>query len=133
MGRHPLSQPWYNYKPKPCRTCGTEFQPNNSCHVHCSEDCRQKSLRINYLRRNYDISLEEYDRRYAEQQALCAICKKEGVKLNKYAEHSLAVDHCHKDGHVRGLLCANCNRGLGLFGDDVERLKAAIDYLEKSS
>lgn len=43
----------------------------------------------------------------------------------------LAVDHCHKKGHVRGLLCNNCNNGLGRFQDNKEWLKNAIKYLEK--
>ena len=42
----------------------------------------------------------------------------------------LVVDHCHKNGQVRGLLCHNCNRALGLLGDDIGSIKNCIEYLE---
>ena len=55
----------------------------------------------------------------------CAICgarEDQGARLN--------VDHCHRDGHIRGVLCRDCNLGLGRFGDDQTRLAAAIRYLQ---
>lgn len=57
----------------------------------------------------------------AEQDGLCAIC------VQRPAEH---VDHTHATGAVRGLLCFNCNGGLGQFRDDSELLDLAIDYLD---
>lgn len=60
------------------------------------------------------------------QGGVCAICKGPETKPNaKY----LAVDHDHATGAVRGLLCNNCNRAIGLLGDDAERLIAGADYL----
>lgn len=44
----------------------------------------------------------------------------------------LVVDHCHDTGKIRGLLCHNCNRALGLLKDSVHTLESAIDYLEKT-
>lgn len=55
----------------------------------------------------------------------CEICKQKQIKPR------LAVDHCHLTGKVRGLLCGNCNRALGLFADSKVRLIDAIEYLEK--
>lgn len=72
----------------------------------------------------YGLSEKDFDRLVASQDGACAICRREppeGVNL--------AVDHSHADGRVRGLLCGPCNAGLGMFGDDPERLQAAIDYL----
>ena len=77
-------------------------------------------------KRKYGISLEEYDTLFSLQKGLCAICDGECP-----SKRSLAVDHDHVTGKVRGLLCANCNRGLGLFKDKIEALQKAVVYLEK--
>lgn len=62
-----------------------------------------------------------------EQGGLCAICKKLlGIK-------GLNVDHCHLTHKVRGLLCTNCNLGIGCFGESIELLRAAIEYLREHS
>lgn len=68
------------------------------------------------------------------QRGVCKICGNIDVKVNKTGEsriQRLAVDHCHKTGKVRGLLCASCNGGLGLFKDDINLLKKATRYLTK--
>ena len=84
-------------------------------------------VRNQTLKRKYGISLQEYDYLYKRQNGLCAICKE--VNLNGW---QLAIDHDHKTGKVRGLLCSSCNTGLGLFKDSIENLNSAVDYLERS-
>lgn len=64
----------------------------------------------------------------AEQDGVCAICK--GTAVNGYGKR-LSIDHCHDGKGVRGILCGNCNRGLGHFLHDPELLKSAIKYLGK--
>jgi len=59
----------------------------------------------------------------SEQNGVCAICS--GVSKNK----SLAVDHNHVTGIVRGLLCDRCNRGLGNFQDSPKYFRRALEYL----
>jgi hypothetical protein len=57
------------------------------------------------------------------QDGRCAICRR------RFDGGSFVVDHCHKRGHVRGLLCYPCNSGLGMFKDNPNRLVAAANYL----
>ena len=78
-----------------------------------------------HLKRFYDITIDEYDALCLEQNNCCAVCGTHQSKLKK----PLYVDHNHDTGKVRGLLCDLCNRGLGYFKDDVNRLIKAIDYI----
>ncbi len=96
--------------------------PRNSCKVYRStEDGR--------LQRTYGIGVKEYILLYTKQSGKCAIC---GTH-QRDVKRMLAVDHCHTTGIIRGLLCGNCNTGIGFFGDDIEELKKAIEYLSKSA
>lgn len=83
--------------------------------------CRQHQHRSNRLMHDYGITLLEYIEMADRQDWKCLICLKES---------ELHVDHCHTGGDVRGLLCGNCNRGLGLFADNPEALVRATDYLK---
>lgn len=78
------------------------------------------------LKTLYGIDLEEYDRMYAEQKGNCLIC---GEHYSPGGKGGLVIDHCHTNGHVRGLLCMSCNTGIGHLKDDIQRLAKAIDYL----
>ncbi len=91
----------------------------------------KKNYRRQHLKRNYGITLEEYDRMYFEQGGVCLTCGKPETAKNQYGLRRLAVDHDHKTGRVRGLLCTCCNRLIGLARDDVNTLKRIINYLEK--
>lgn len=82
------------------------------------------------IERTYGITLKEYERLYVMQNGMCAICHHpEPVKGRLF----LAVDHNHRTGRVRGLLCSRCNMALGSFGDSIENLSSAIRYLRKTS
>ena len=70
-------------------------------------------------------TLQKYENLWNNQNGLCKICESE---LSEGA-HKPHVDHDHNTGEVRGILCANCNRGLGAFKDDKILLLKAIDYL----
>lgn len=75
----------------------------------------------------YGISIEQYDAMFKQQGGVCALCGKQNS-----AGRSLAIDHCHKTGVVRGLLCGKCNVGLGVLGDCSDRLMDAVRYLWKT-
>lgn len=90
-------------------------------------DTREKYLEIRrsrHLKSKYNISIEEYERLLHKQGGSCAIC--DTTLFGK----KLAVDHDHETGAIRGLLCGNCNRGLGMFKDNPLYLKQAIKYLK---
>lgn len=78
------------------------------------------------LKKEYNLTLENFNVLKIQQKGCCAICKsklKDGQGTH--------VDHCHKTGIVRGLLCNSCNRGIGYLQDSLEILKSAQAYLEK--
>jgi Autographiviridae endonuclease VII len=82
--------------------------------------------RRSQLKHKFGISLEEYNALINAQNGVCAICKKPETVWP-----SLPIDHDHKTGKVRGLLCTKCNLGLGSFRDNIESLEAAIAYLKR--
>lgn len=86
---------------------------------------RKQTSRKYELKRTYGISLLQYELMLKAQNNSCKICliSKDSLKRD------LAVDHCHKTGKIRGLLCNNCNVGIGNFKDSKELLINAIQYL----
>ncbi len=70
------------------------------------------------LRRRFGVTLEQYDRIYSSQGGACAICKEPETNTYKGKIRRLSVDHCHKTGRVRGLLCFQCNTNLGILEDE---------------
>jgi hypothetical protein len=116
---------------KPCtNTRAAEFWRNNSEHKYAQTLAWRRANRAlvatyarkQRLKREYDLTPDEYATRVAEQAGCCAICRR---------ETKLVIDHCHNGGHVRELLCSACNSGLGQFKDKQALLLAAVAYLEK--
>ncbi|MDE1868165.1 MAG: endonuclease VII domain-containing protein [Thaumarchaeota archaeon] len=75
----------------------------------------------------YNISLEDYNKLFIDQNGCCAICKVHQKDLTM----RLAVDHCHTSNKVRSLLCTNCNTLLGQAKESIEILTSAISYLQE--
>lgn len=86
-------------------------------------------LRRRNLARDYGITVERYAAMLEDQRNVCAICMRPETMMRRGVIPPLSVDHCHVTEKVRGLLCANCNNGLGRFEDDPDRLRRAADYL----
>lgn len=80
------------------------------------------------LKSQYGITLEDYDAKLAEQGGVCAVCGKAPS-----ARRRLAVDHDHKTGEVRGLLCTQCNQALGLLKDSHRVVKSLLKYITSFS
>jgi protein-arginine kinase activator protein McsA len=95
-----------------CRSCANTLRKTRT-----KEFNRDSNLK--YL---YGLGIEGYEKLYQEQEKKCQICQKEFEKLH--------VDHCHDKKTIRGLLCQQCNLGLGSFKDNVEILERAIKYVK---
>jgi hypothetical protein len=74
------------------------------------------------------MSIQEYNYLLKKQNYKCLICHSKQKDLLQ----KLSVDHNHKNGKIRGLLCDRCNRGLGYFKDNLVNLTSAINYLKKN-
>ena len=85
---------------------------------------KTQTWRNNHYKK-YGITLQKYEELVQLQNNLCAICGRPPESRN------LHVDHCHKTGKIRGLLCRRCNRGIGILRDSTEIMTKAISYLEK--
>lgn len=97
-------------------------RPCQNARVRESIERLHGGARHYHLVRRYGISAADADALLEAQGGLCAICERDlGEKPH--------IDHDHATGKVRGLLCFNCNGGLGQFGDDELRLRAAVEYL----
>lgn len=79
-----------------------------------------------YLRKFYGLTVDQYEAKLKEQNGCCAVCKKHSSEFKR----RLAVDHNHQTGQIRGLLCVNCNNGLGCLKEDVKIIKDMIVYIE---
>lgn len=118
----------------PCRICGEPIPASRTARaIYCSDACLTKAQRLAQKRLGpaynrqylYGLTPEQYAALLEKQDNRCAICRTD-TPGGKGGWH---VDHDHKTGAVRGLLCNDCNNGLGRFLDDPARLRAAIEYL----
>lgn len=122
---------------KVCADCGSvlpldEFHADNqkkSKRSSYCKECVKRRVRRDYVtyrdravERKFGMDEGEYQRMLEQQGGVCAIC-------NLTCVRELAVDHCHKTGTVRGLLCLRCNTGIGKLNDDPRLLLRAAKYL----
>lgn len=111
--------------PKPCAVpdCTNHLYANGVCHSHYLKS--RKWL-------EYKLTLDGYLSMANKQGNVCFICKKPEriVDGGSRKPKDLAVDHCHETNKIRGLLCSNCNTGLGLFCDDPDLIRKAAAYIE---
>ena len=121
-----------------CASCQNEARRKR----HALAPGKHAAYQREYIRRNpdahtsrklkaaYGITLADYNRLLAQQQGKCAICGNAHVPGNTARNGKrLHVDHCHESGRVRGLLCSNCNLGIGNLQHDETILLKAIEYL----
>ncbi len=83
-----------------------------------------------HLKRRYGLSIEDYNSILKSQNNKCAGC---GILSKDAQMGKLFVDHCHKNGNIRGLLCSKCNTALGLVNDNIEILTNLISYIKEQA
>jgi len=129
---------------KKCTSCKeikgySEFYKNKSTEDGFRPDCKKcanisskkwngnnrEKVRLSYNYWNTGVKPELYKEFLELQNGLCAICG----KTNEDNKKNLAVDHDHKTGKIRGLLCNRCNIGIGYLEDNIKTLKSAAKYL----
>jgi len=92
------------------------------------EMTKKEKAKDGHLRRKYGINLKIYRQMLEDQGHMCAICEKK----HEDERYGLVVDHNHRTGRVRGLLCNYCNRRVvGRIGDDRKRMKGFVKYIQK--
>ena len=129
---------WQSNRPNPRKTCKTcrakkqwsDIKGNPVKHSHYNSLRKQwrlknfKKLSHQWKKSEYKLGEGEYQRMLDDQGYICAICDK--LLLDDKNTH---IDHDHKTGRVRAILCTNCNIGLGMFKDDPAVLKRAVGYV----
>jgi hypothetical protein len=91
---------------------------------------KQKERAFKSLMAKYGITPEIYENERIKQNYSCKLC---GAHEHTEKHKRLHVDHCHKTGKYRGLLCGPCNRALGLLKDNTQTLEKAIKYLNENN
>lgn len=136
---------------KTCSKCGenkliNDFNRDSSNKCGFRSYCRDCSKRYGQstysknrdkfqhdkLKSRYGISINQYNELLNNQNNVCAICKKPEITKSKVGKiQKLSVDHDHKTGKVRALLCSNCNRGIGYLQDDFDLILQAAKYIQQ--
>lgn len=135
-GRYPSCRLCANAAKRSSRTKATEDQKRRARAVidewrRNNPEATRRMDRRTKLKR-YGLTVDDYESLLREQGSVCGICGKEESALARTGKvQRLAVDHCAESGKVRGLLCTNCNRGIGHLQHDADLLRNAIEYLEK--
>lgn len=117
---------WRESNPKRYRELQRKWRAENREHYRAyhREYTERYRQRLNFAAtaRRYGLNAAQLHLMYERQEYRCAICRK---------EKKLTVDHCHRTGAVRELLCQSCNNVLGNMQDNTQLLQAAIDYIER--
>lgn len=127
-----------------CSNCGGQTSRRN---VTCCRKCRdvaRRSLSVTsreyrrgwHLTKKYSIDAIDFECLWIAFAGKCGICGCDmEMPQNRRGQspRTVAVDHDHVTGNVRGLLCNRCNKGLGMFEDNIEHMKNAIKWLEMSN
>lgn len=118
-----------------CNDCGTQekFDTDKGWKEMLIDDgvlgkCDYGKAKFSNNYKIYGLQIEDYNKMYSEQNGRCKICSRHQIDFSK----RLAVDHCHKTGKVRGLLCNACNASLGLLQENEQSLLKMLLYIKQN-
>lgn len=117
-----------SYQHCKCEVCHQAWNSYNRRHRKTPNGINR--IRISNLKK-YGLTPNDYEYKHGQQQGLCAVCQQPEVSHNQWGLMRLAVDHNHKTGDIRGLLCMRCNRALGLLGDSINRIESLLKYRQR--
>lgn len=122
-------------EPKANFSAREDRKNNPEKHLKWASDYRKRTGQLRNTMevcRRLHTTPEHYYEMLKRQDNKCAICKREEKRKSRTDGKicALAIDHCHKSGKIRALLCHSCNVAIGSFNDDIETIKSAIAYLE---
>ena len=116
-----------------CMAC---TRSDNNARSHKLDPEKREAHRLrarkHALMKNYGLTYEAFHEMFEKQNGECAICTHPVHPTHEDRYQTGCVDHCHETGKVRGVLCWDCNVGLGKFHDDISKMRKAILYLEES-
>lgn len=122
----PFNNKEKNWRGSWCRNCCYKRMDHKELIEGSKRRIYKKDQKFkNDLRVKYNLTFDQYLKLIEDQQRKCKICNLEEVKLN--------IDHDHKTGRIRGLLCRNCNLGLGFMKDNCDILAKSIEYLTETN
>lgn len=125
--RNPKTKDKRNAK---CASCSSEYYKSYYSRVRRERGDHKFNNRSTWsskLKQKFGITADDYDQMLENQNGVCKICLRTEPSGTR-----LAVDHCHSTGKIRGLLCSNCNKGIGMFQDQPSLLNSAINYLNEN-
>jgi hypothetical protein len=118
-----------------CKECGRgyarKWQKVTRQHARWKSEnpAKWNAVQFRHMLKRYGITVDDYYAILDRQEGRCAICRTDTPKMRKGCRQAFVIDHDHATGQVRGLLCMNCNSGIGNLSDSIERVASALEYL----
>lgn len=132
--RNATSRKWYKENTDEKKAYSSAYYQRNKAKLRDAYRSRAKQVSYQHREKKYGITREEFNALWLAQGRKCGMCR---VYVTRYGKPNRAnaacVDHNHKTGEIRGILCSTCNKGLGLIGDKKSNAVNAVKYLSRGA